>query len=102
MNTLGPHLLGLSIPAIATTHFLIANQYLEIPFEYIFYGCAAAVLIASIHAMLEYFQTSSAIIPVLEELRNKGKRLHDIGLSLEDQSYSINKEEYIKSTIKTG
>ncbi|MFV8829339.1 HD domain-containing phosphohydrolase [Alkalihalobacterium sp. APHAB7] len=85
IRILGPHLLGLSIPAIAITHFLIANQYLEIPFEYIFYGCAAAVLIASIHAMLEYFQTSSAIIPVLEELRNKGKIFHDIELSLEGQ-----------------
>ncbi len=68
-RTIGPHLLGLSIPASTLAYLFIQLGLLGIPSIYILYAIIGAVLIASFHGMIEYYLTSKSILPVLEHLR---------------------------------
>lgn len=62
---LGPHLFGLSIPATALALIAIYLEYLSLPYLYVGYAWIGALLIASLHAMIEYFLTSKAIQPLV-------------------------------------
>ncbi len=50
-----PHFLGLSIPAVGMTLSLIFIDVLHIPYMYVVYALFGALLIAMLHAMIEFF-----------------------------------------------
>jgi hypothetical protein len=81
IRILGPHLFGLSIPALLLTCIAIYLERLSLTYEYVFYGLICAILIATMHAMIEYFKTASAIEPVLAELQSMAKSLYQTELS---------------------
>ncbi|WP_096199636.1 HD domain-containing phosphohydrolase [Bacillus sp. FJAT-45350] len=83
IRILGPHLWGMALPATFITAILIIYDILYLPFEFILYGLIGAILISGIHAMIEYFQTTFVIGPVLETLRKKAKTLYQEELSIE-------------------
>ncbi|SFF48307.1 hypothetical protein SAMN04487969_15012 [Paenibacillus algorifonticola] len=56
-RTIGPHFLGLAIPLGSLTYTGIKLQWIVFPYYYIAIGAACAVLIAAMHAMLEFFLT---------------------------------------------
>lgn len=66
---LGPHLLGLSIPSITVSLLMIHAGALSVPYYYVGLACMGAVLIASLHAMIEFFLTNQAIRPLLMHIQ---------------------------------
>ncbi|WP_254780685.1 HD domain-containing phosphohydrolase [Bacillus sp. UNCCL13] len=63
-RTLLPHLFGLSVPAMTLAHFFIKNNSLSLPSVYIFYAFIASILVASMHALFEFYLTTNAIQPI--------------------------------------
>lgn len=80
---LGPHFLGLSIPAMTMASIGIAMGWLSLPAYYIGLAGIGAVLVASMHALLEFFTTAQAIRPVLIHIREVGQRLFGEDVSLD-------------------
>ena len=67
-RTFGPHFLGMSIPAILICLLLIAMDWVSIPYHYLLTAGAGALMVASMHAMIEFFLTSLAVRPVISHL----------------------------------
>lgn len=55
----GPHWLGLSLPATLITMYEIHRHLLHLPPKMVWIAVIASVLVAGMHAMIEYFLTSS-------------------------------------------
>jgi HAMP domain-containing protein len=80
---MGPHFLGLSIPAMTMASIGIAMGWLSLPAFYIGLAGIGAVLVASMHALLEFFTTAQAIRPVLVHIRELGQRYYGEDVSLD-------------------
>ncbi|MEW9701047.1 HD domain-containing phosphohydrolase [Paenibacillus sp. SI8] len=80
---LGPHFLGLSIPAMLMAITGIRLGWLSLPLFYVVLGGIGAVLVASMHALLEFFMTARAIRPVLLHIRELGRRIYGEDVSLD-------------------
>ncbi|ADH97767.1 HD-GYP domain-containing protein [Salisediminibacterium selenitireducens] len=65
---MGPHLLGLSIPATVMTLFALSLGFLTLPHLYVLYAWIGAILIATLHAMIEFFMTSRAVQPLIASI----------------------------------
>ncbi|USB33741.1 HD domain-containing phosphohydrolase [Paenibacillus sp. YPG26] len=91
---LGPHLFGLSVPAVLLTQWLIQSGRLHIPKRYVILAILGALLIAAMHAMIEFFLTSYAIRPVLEELQRMSSRRFGLELSLGGQVMMSIKQKF--------
>ncbi|GIP23555.1 HD-GYP domain-containing protein [Paenibacillus sp. J22TS3] len=68
---LGPHFFGLTVPAVLLTLWLIHTRVLSFPQGFLVLAVLGALLVAAMHAMIEFFLTSYAIRPVLEELQRR-------------------------------
>ncbi|AST00230.1 phosphohydrolase [Geobacillus thermocatenulatus] len=68
---LGPHLFGLSIPGMGLTALCIHYRVLSLPYRYILYAFIGAILIASLHALIEFFLTTKACRPLMAHLLTK-------------------------------
>lgn len=79
---LGPHLFGLMLPAAIMTVWLIYTGKLTIPYFYVLLASMGVVLIAGMHALIEFYLTSYAIRPVLLELGAWSLRLFGKELTL--------------------
>jgi hypothetical protein len=83
IRIMGPHFLGLSIPAVTMASLGIAWGWLTLPAFYIGLAGIGAVLIASMHALLEFFTTAKAIRPMLIHIREMGQRMYGEDVSLD-------------------
>ncbi|KRF01731.1 hypothetical protein ASG89_25565 [Paenibacillus sp. Soil766] len=83
MRIMGPHFLGLSIPAMTMASLGIMWGWLTMPAFYIGLAGIGAILIASMHALLEFFMTAQAIRPMLIHIRELGQRIHGEDVSLD-------------------
>ncbi|MCL9970901.1 HD domain-containing protein [Anoxybacillus kestanbolensis] len=70
-----PHFLGLSVPAVALTLSLIFIDVLRIPYMYVAYALFGALLIAMLHAMIEFFLTLRTMRPLIRDMMQIG-RMH--------------------------
>lgn len=52
---MGPHLLGLSLPAVLMTFWMIYNGWITIPYFYLILAMCGAVLVSCMHALIEFF-----------------------------------------------
>ncbi|EMT44992.1 HD-GYP domain-containing protein [Anoxybacillus flavithermus] len=68
-----PHFLGLSVPAVALTVSLIWIDVLRIPYMYVVYALCGALLIAMLHAMIEFFLTLRTMRPLIHEMMRIGR-----------------------------
>lgn len=102
IRILGPHLWGLSLPAIILTVIFINREIILLPYEYIFYAMIGAILIASMHAMIEYFQTTFIIEPVLDELQQLSMKLYNEELTLDGKIYVSLKTKFQLSALLIG
>ncbi|WP_066047919.1 HD domain-containing phosphohydrolase [Robertmurraya korlensis] len=59
-----PHFLGLSIPATTLAAIFIIMEKLHVPMMYIFYSTIAAIFVAILHALTEFYLTLRAIQPI--------------------------------------
>ncbi|MDR6554324.1 HD domain-containing phosphohydrolase [Paenibacillus qinlingensis] len=83
MRIIGPHFLGLSIPAMTLASAGIALGWLTMPLFYIGLAGVGAVLVASMHALLDFFTTAQAIRPMLIHIRELGERIYGEDVSLD-------------------
>lgn len=79
---MGPHLLGFSLPAAGLTLWMLTVGWLDFPTNYVAVAAACAILIAIMHALIEYFLTVRAIRPLLMEARRRGKQQYGTEPSL--------------------
>jgi HD-GYP domain-containing protein (c-di-GMP phosphodiesterase class II) len=79
-----PHLLGLVIPAASVSLYLISAGVLELSLYMVLYAVIAAFLVASMHALVEFYLTLRAIKPVLAHLKSAGRP----GMLLSDETPS--------------
>jgi len=82
-RTLGPHLLGMSVPAMIQMVVYIYCGWVDLPYYYIGIAGVGALLVASMHALIEFFLTNRAIRPVLIHIRQVALELHGEDLSLD-------------------
>ncbi|MGG1553656.1 HD domain-containing phosphohydrolase [Paenibacillus ferrarius] len=80
---MGPHFLGLSVPAVVLTCLGIGQGWLTLPYYYVGLAGIGAVLVASMHALIEFFMTAQAIRPMLVHIRELGQRMYAEDVSLD-------------------
>jgi HD-GYP domain-containing protein (c-di-GMP phosphodiesterase class II) len=102
IRILGPHLLGLSVPAISMTVWMIRTGLVAIPYFYIGVGAAGAILVACMHALIEFFLTSSAIVPLVKEFRNRALVRYNVDFSLEGRVFVAIRPKFIISCMLIG
>ncbi|MFD1775942.1 HD-GYP domain-containing protein [Paenibacillus rhizophilus] len=96
----GPHLLGLSVPSSLAAVWMIHSGLLHLPYSYIGLGLIGAVLIASMHALIEFYLTEAAIPVLVRHFREEALTRHKVDFSLEEHSYvSIGPKFLISCTL---
>ncbi|SDS90161.1 HAMP domain-containing protein [Paenibacillaceae bacterium GAS479] len=81
-RTLGPHLLGFVLPAVALTLTSRQLGWIDIPNGQLAIAVFASILIASLHAVVEFFLTAQAIRPLLVTIKSYADPLAHSELSL--------------------
>lgn len=98
----GPHLLGLSIPAVSLTIWNINQGLLSIPYYYVGLATVGAFLIASMHALIEFFLTSEAIKPILAHIQSMSRSLHGTDISLDGKVIMTIQRKFLLSAFLIG
>ncbi|MFC3750179.1 HD domain-containing phosphohydrolase [Paenibacillus sp. GCM10012306] len=80
---LGPHLFGMAVPAILMTYWMIRADLVSLPYSFLYQAATGAVLIACMHALIEFFLACSAVIPLIKEFRNRALERYSVDFSLE-------------------
>ncbi|WP_051128333.1 HD domain-containing phosphohydrolase [Paenibacillus sp. HW567] len=99
---LGPHLLGLSLPAFLMTAWLIWTGLVSFPYYYLLIAVVGAVLVACMHALIEFFLTCSAIIPLIKEFRNRALEMYGVDFSLEGHVFVSIRPKFLVSCMLIG
>ncbi|WP_409250945.1 HD domain-containing phosphohydrolase [Bacillus sp. SCS-153A] len=76
-----PHFLGLAVPATALAFYFISKDLLNIPYTYIGYAWAGAFLVATMHALIEFYLTFQTAAPLLTDLADKALKLYRVDLN---------------------
>lgn len=79
----GPHMLGLSVPLIGLMAWQVKTGALSFPPYYVTVVSVCALLVASMHALIEFFLTAAAIRPVLMHIRSRSLEEFDRDISLD-------------------
>ncbi|MHA6532366.1 HD domain-containing phosphohydrolase [Paenibacillus sp. BAC0078] len=99
---LGPHLLGLSLPALLMTTWLIWTGLVSFPYFYLLIAVVGAILVACMHALIEFFLTCSAIIPLIKEFRNRALEMYGVDFSLEGHIFVSIRPKFLVSCMLIG
>lgn len=99
---MGPHLLGLSLPAVLMTFWMIYNGWITIPYFYLILAMCGAVLVACMHALIEFFLTCTAIIPLIKEFRNRALEQYGVDFSLEGHVFVPIRPKFLVSCMLIG
>ncbi|KUP08067.1 chemotaxis protein CheY [Bacillus coahuilensis m2-6] len=89
---LGPHLFGLSIPAVILILLFIYKGWIHLPYIYVVYACGGAILIATLHAVIEFFQTSESSQRLILDIQLRGHKLRIMDDGNHDYYASIKKK----------
>ncbi|MFH0071240.1 HAMP domain-containing protein, partial [Peribacillus sp. NPDC056705] len=98
----GPHLLGLSIPAVLLTVWMLEQGKFNFPPFYIWLASLGAILLASCHAMIEFFLTIAAIRPLIREIRRQALSRYGVDFSLEGHVFMAIRTKFLLSTMLIG
>lgn len=101
-RTAGPHWLGLAIPASAISWFEISHHILSLPMRVVYIAIVASVLVAGMHAMIEYFLTSVSIKTMLNYLRTVGHERYGTWISLDGQVIASIRTKFQLSALVIG
>ncbi|WP_096154832.1 MULTISPECIES: HD-GYP domain-containing protein [Bacillus] len=96
---LGPHFLGITLPAIILAVLFIHIGWLEMPYRYVLLATTGAMLIAGMHAFIEFFLTTKAIQTVLLHFKDLSKKHYNMSLSLEGEVLVSIKNKFLFSTL---
>jgi putative nucleotidyltransferase with HDIG domain len=98
---LGPHLFGLSIPSIALTTICIYNEWIDLPYRLIGLAAIGAVMIAVLHALIEYFLTVRSVEPLLVYMKERYFELYHQPIHATYRSFSV-RTKLLISMLITG
>ncbi|MFC7062871.1 HD-GYP domain-containing protein [Halobacillus seohaensis] len=98
---LGPHLFGLAIPASILSIVGITNGWIGLPTYYIALAWAGSILIAVMHALIEFFLTYRSIQFLLRKFLGKARAFQHV-LSLEDKYAVSLKSKLLISSLFTA
>ncbi|WP_215144338.1 HD domain-containing phosphohydrolase [Exiguobacterium qingdaonense] len=96
---LGPHLFGLSIPSITLTTICMYYSWIDLPYRLIGLAAIGAVMIAVLHALIEYFLTVRAIEPLLVYMKNRHDELYGQPIQTVYRSFSVRTKLMISMLI---
>jgi putative nucleotidyltransferase with HDIG domain len=96
---MGPHLLGLAVPATIMSIVFIHNSWFHFPYSFVGFAWLGAILIASMHALIEYFLTYRAINPVLIFLIQQSQQRFGKTLELEEKNFLSIKGKLLYSSL---
>ncbi|MBY6036532.1 HD-GYP domain-containing protein [Fictibacillus nanhaiensis] len=99
---LGPHLFGLSIPASCLAAVSIYFGYLSLPYYYIYLAALGAILVAGMHAIIEFFLTTKAVQPILKHIQENTLKDHGVILSLSSSKHISIQRKIQWSTLFIG
>ena len=99
---LGPHFLGLSIPSSSLTALAIHFDWLEMPYYLIGLACFGAVLVAILHALIEFFLTYRVTESMLAELTVQSQTYGDGALTLTKKDFISLRQKMLISTLIIG
>ncbi len=102
LRIMGPHLLGLSIPAILLTLGFMRIGWVDLPIHYIGIAASGAVLVAGMHALIEYFLTDQAIRPLLQTVSERGERQYGVSVSLDGRVLVSTQRKFQLSAFSIG
>ena len=98
---LGPHLFGLSIPSITLTTVCIYNGWIDLPYRLIGLAAIGAVMIAVLHALIEYFLTVRSVEPLLVYMKERHFELYHQPIHATYRSFSV-RTKLLISMLITG
>ncbi|WP_246073151.1 HD domain-containing phosphohydrolase [Paenibacillus dokdonensis] len=97
-----PHLLGLSIPAVLLTAWMLSKGLLDFPAFYLAVAALGAALVASMHAMFDFFLSTAAIRPLLIELKMQAKMRFQVELDPEGHVFLSIRPKFLVSGMLIG
>jgi hypothetical protein len=86
---MGPHLLGLSLPAALMTFWMIYNGWVTFPYFYLILAVCGAVLVACMHALIK-------------EFRNRALEQYGVDFSLEGHVFVPIRPRFLVSCMLIG
>ncbi|WP_172253329.1 HD domain-containing phosphohydrolase [Saccharibacillus deserti] len=102
LRIMGPHLFGLSVPAILLTLLFMRIGWVELPVYYIGIAASGAVLVAGMHALIEYFLTDQAIRPLLRLVSETGEQKYGVRVSLDGRVIVSTQRKFQLSAFSIG
>ncbi|VWX35313.1 HD domain-containing phosphohydrolase [Exiguobacterium oxidotolerans] len=99
---LGPHFLGLSLPSSTLTAFAIYRGWLDMPYYLIGLACFGAILVAILHALIEFFLTYRVTEPMLLELTKRSQAAGYGDIVLKKQHMVSLRQKMLISTLVIG
>lgn len=98
----GPHWMGMAIPSVILTLLEIRYFHLTLPVSYVLLAFIGSMLVASMHAIIEFFLTAEAITPMLSDLQTRAQHQFGLSLSLEGKVLISVKTKYRSSAVLIG
>lgn len=102
LRIMGPHLLGLSVPAILLTLLFMRIGWVDLPVHYIGIAASGAILVAGMHALIEYFLTDQAIRPLLQVVSEMGASRYGVSVSLDGRVLVSTQRKFQLSAFSIG
>ncbi|RWZ52364.1 HD-GYP domain-containing protein [Halobacillus fulvus] len=99
---MGPHLLGLGIPASLLSIFGIYMGWISLPYYYIGLAWSGAILIAIMHAIVEFFLADRTVRPLLASLHNKLETAGEEKVEVSSDYYLSIRRKLIMTSIFTA
>ncbi|MEW4371222.1 HD-GYP domain-containing protein [Paenibacillus kandeliae] len=97
-----PHFMGLTIPAVIMVSIGIYTGWVTLPWYYIGIGTAGALMVASMHAFIEFFLTSTTIRPLLLAIKARLRTLYDRDTLGLEKVYLTVRQKYQLSIFLMG
>lgn len=98
----GPHLLGITLPAVSIAFYLIHSGRVSIPYYYIGIAVIGAFLIACMHALIEFFLTEAVIPPLIRHFCDEAYIRYKAELSLEEHGFISIRPKFMVSCMVIG
>lgn len=94
-----PHFLGLAVPATVLAFLFIMKGFLSIPYSYIGYAWAGAFLVATMHALIEFYLTFQTSAPLITDLAHKAQKLYKTDLYRDKNFYLSLKRKLLAGSL---
>jgi len=101
-RVLGPHMLGFTISGTLAALVFIQLKWISVPTSYVGIAILGCILIASMHAMMEFFFSTQAIQPMLHEVRSFAQQHFRFEPSLDGQVLVSIRAKFQLSAILIG